>query len=130
MRAVSAPLTDTWIKSIQSGNFATWPSVTVDNVRTYLFKSDATAKGHMNQIRQNIRSTQTAVEQPAPETDMIKEDKCHYIYAEILETNQIYSDLTGRFPTTSLSGNKYILILYDYDSNSVLSATTKNRGDK
>jgi hypothetical protein len=125
-----SPVTDTWIKSIHNGHFATWPSVTVDNVRKYLFKYDATAKGHMNQIRQNIRSTQPVVEQPAPETDMIQEDKCHYIYASILETNQIYSDLTGRFPTTSLSGNKYTLILYDYDSNSVLSAPMKNRGDK
>jgi hypothetical protein len=70
------------------------------------------------------------VEITAPETDMIQEDKCHYIYATTLETNQIYSDLTGRFPATSLSGNKYILILYDYDSNSVLSAPMKNRGDK
>jgi hypothetical protein len=56
---------------------------------------------------------------------MIQEDKCHYMYAARLETTQIYSDLTGRFPTTSLSGNKYILILYDYDSNSVLSAPMK-----
>jgi hypothetical protein len=47
-----------------------------------------------------------------------------------METYQIYTELTGRFPTTSLSGNKYILILYDYDSNSVLSAPMKNRGDK
>jgi hypothetical protein len=124
------PVTDTWIKSIQNGHFATLPSVTVANVRKYLFKSDATAKGHINQIRQNIRSTQPVVEITAPETDMIKEDNCHYIYATTLETNQIYSDLTGRFPTTSLSGNKYILILYDYLSNSVLSAPMKNRGDK
>jgi hypothetical protein len=70
------------------------------------------------------------VEKTAPEPDMIQEDKCHYIYSATLETNQIYSDITGRFPTTSLSGNKYILILYDYDSNSVLSAPMKNRGDK
>jgi hypothetical protein len=61
----------------------------VDNVRKYLFKSDATAKGHMNQIRQNIRSTKPVVEKLVPETDMIQEDKCHYIYAAILETNQI-----------------------------------------
>jgi hypothetical protein len=61
---------------------------------------------------------------------MIQEDKFHYVYAVILETNYIYSDLRGRFPTTSLSGNKYILILFDYDSNSVLSAPMKNRGDK
>jgi hypothetical protein len=81
-------------------------------------------------MRQNIRSTQPVVENTAPEPDMIQEDKCHYIYPATLETNQIYLDLTGRFPTTSLSGNKYILILYDYDSNSVLSAPMKNRGDK
>jgi hypothetical protein len=102
----------------------------VENVRKYLFKSDATAKGHMNQILQNIRSTQPVVDITAPETDMIQEDKCHYIYATTLETNQIYSDLTGTFPTTSLSGNKYILIRYDYDSNIVISAPMTNRGGK
>jgi hypothetical protein len=47
-----------------------------------------------------------------------------------METSQIYTYLTGRFPTTSLSGKNYILILYDYDSNIVLSAHMKNRGDK
>jgi hypothetical protein len=102
----------------------------VENVRKYFFKSDATEKGHINQIRQNICYTQPVVEIKAPETDTIQEDKCHYIYATTIETNQIYSDLTGRFPTTLLSGNKYILILYDYDSNRVLYAPMKNRGDK
>jgi hypothetical protein len=45
-----SPVTDTWLKAIQNGHFSTWPSVTVENVRKYLSKSDATAKGHMNQI--------------------------------------------------------------------------------
>jgi hypothetical protein len=125
-----SPVTDTLIKSIQNGHFVTWPSVTVENFRKYLFKSDATAKGHMNKIRQNTRCSQPVVEITAPETDMIQEDKCHYIYSTTLETNQVYSDLTGRFPTTSLSGNKYTLILCDYDSNIILSAPMKNRGDK
>jgi hypothetical protein len=125
-----SPVTDTWLKAIQNGHFATWPSVTVENVREYLSKSDATSKGHMNQIRQNIRSTQPAVDHPAQEPDMVQEDKCNYIYAPVMETNQIYTDFTGRFPTTSLSGNKYILIFYDYDSIIFLSAPMKNRGDK
>jgi hypothetical protein len=102
----------------------------VENVRKYLPESDATSKGRMNQIRQNIRSTQPAVEQPAPETDMVQEEKCNFIYSALMDTNQIYTDLTGRFPTISLSGNKYILILYHYDSNRVLSDPIKNRGDK
>jgi hypothetical protein len=84
----------------------------------------------MNQIRQKIRSTQPVMEKMAPEPDMIQEDKCHYIYAATLETNQIYWDLIGRYPTMSLSGNKHILVLYDCDSNSFLSAPMKNRGDK
>jgi hypothetical protein len=49
------------------------------------------------------------------------------MYATVMDTNRIYTDLTGRFPTTSLSGNKYILIVYDYDSNSVLSAPMKKK---
>jgi hypothetical protein len=95
-----SPVTDTWLKSIQNGHFATWPSVTVENVRKYLGKSDATEKGHFNQIRQNIRSTQQVEVITAPETDMVQEDKCNYLYVTTLETNQIYSDLTGRFPKT------------------------------
>jgi hypothetical protein len=42
------PVQNTWLKSIQNGHFATWPSLTVDNVRKYLPKSDAMVKGHMN----------------------------------------------------------------------------------
>jgi hypothetical protein len=125
-----SPVQDTWLKAIQNGHFATWPPVTVENVRKYLPKSEATAKGHKNQIRQNIRSTQPAVADPTPESDMVQEYKCKFIYAAIMDTNQIYTYLTGRFPTTYLSGNKCILILYDYDSNSVLSDPIKNRGDK
>jgi hypothetical protein len=63
------------LKAMQNGHFATWPYVTVDNVRKYLPKSDATAKCHMNQIRQNIRPTQPAVVEPTPESDMVQEDK-------------------------------------------------------
>jgi hypothetical protein len=72
-----SPVTDTWLKSIQNGHFATWPLVTVENVRKYLCKSYGTAKGHLNQIRQNIRSTQQVVEITTPETEMVQEDKCH-----------------------------------------------------
>jgi hypothetical protein len=60
-----SPVQDNWLKSIQNGHFATWPPLTVENVRKYLPKSDAMVKGHMNQIRQHIRSTQPAVAEPA-----------------------------------------------------------------
>jgi hypothetical protein len=86
------PVTDTWLKDIQNGHFVTWPSITVENVRKYLSKSDATSKGHMNQIRKNIRSTKPALDHPTQEPDMVQEDKCNYIYAAVMEKNQIYTD--------------------------------------
>jgi hypothetical protein len=125
-----SPVQDTWLKSIQNGQFSTWPSLTVDNVRKYLPKSDEMVKGHVNHIRQHISSTQPPVTEPTPESEMVEEDKCNFIFAAIMDTSQIYTDLTGRLPTTYLSGNKYILILYDYDSNIVLSVPMKKRGDK
>jgi hypothetical protein len=67
-----SPVQDTWLKAIQNGHFATNTSVTVENVCKYLPKSDATAKGHMNQIRQSIRSTQPAVVEPTPESYMVQ----------------------------------------------------------
>jgi hypothetical protein len=124
------PVQDTWLKSIQNGHFATWTYLTLDNVRKNLPRSDVMAKDHMNQIRQHIRSTQTAVAEPDTEPEMVQEENCSFIYAAIMETIQIYTYLTGIFPTTYLSGNNYIFILYDYDSNIVLSAPIKNRGDK
>ena len=34
-------------------------------------------------------------------------------------TGKIYTDQTGRFPVTSRKGNKYILVTYHYDSNTI-----------
>jgi hypothetical protein len=61
---------------------------------------------------------------------MVQEDKCRYVYVTVVEAGQIYTDLTGRCPTSSLSGNIYILVLYDFDSNTVNNTPMKNRGDK
>jgi hypothetical protein len=101
---------DTWLTAIQNELFATWLYVTVDNVRKYLPTFDTMVKGHMNQIGQNIRSTQHDVADPTPESEMVQEDKCNFMYAAIMETNQTYTDLTGRFTTGSISVTKYILI--------------------
>jgi hypothetical protein len=78
------PVQDTWLKSIQNVQFATWPSVTVDNVRKYLPKSDTMVKCHMNHIHQHIRSTQPAVEEPTPESELAQENMCNFMYAAIM----------------------------------------------
>ena len=35
-------------------------------------------------------------------------------------TGTVYTDLTGKFPVTSISGHKYVMVLYRYDSNGII----------
>jgi len=89
-------------------------------------------KGHMDQTQQNQQSTCTTVTTeedgmsdqclPAP-----KDGACmHHCYAAFMEpTSLIYSDLTGWFVAPSSSGNNYILIIYDYNSNAILMEAFK-----
>jgi hypothetical protein len=99
-------------------------------VRKYLHKSDANVKGHTNQQRQNTRSTQQ--QEPSEDPNAAPEDigNTGVVYAAIVEAGQIHSELTGRFLTTFTKGNKYVLVLYDYDTNNILTEPMKNRGDK
>jgi hypothetical protein len=50
-----------------------------------------------------------------------------FVYAATIDAGQIYTDQTGRFPVVSSKCNKYIMILYDYDSNAILAQPIKDR---
>lgn len=42
-------------------------------------------------------------------------------------TDTIYTDLCSRFPFTFLNGNKYLFILYEYDTSYIFAMPMKNR---
>lgn len=118
-RTCFSPTVSTWIDAIAAGFFATWPGLTVDLVRKHLPPSEATTLGHMRQTYQNTRSTQ-------PKTESCS----NLVYAATFQpTGHIYSDQTGRFPHTSSRGNKYIMIVYDYDSNAILAEPMKSKAE-
>jgi hypothetical protein len=47
----------TWITAIKNGNFTSWPGLTEHAVEKHLSKSTSTTKVHLNQQRQNARTT-------------------------------------------------------------------------
>jgi hypothetical protein len=55
--ACFSPVKSTWIKAIKNGIFSSWPGLNEHNVEKHLSKSTSTAKGHLNQQRQNDRTT-------------------------------------------------------------------------
>jgi hypothetical protein len=127
------------LKAIDAGHFATWPGLTINIFSKHLAKAVATSKGYMHQERQHLRLTQTS-SLPLPhlkeattalgETPAIggthgnatPHELTHCVYMKPTAiTGQIHSDQTGRFPITSSGGSKYIMVVYDYDFNAILT---------
>ena len=75
-----------------------------------------------------MRSTKTQEEEEELEpTQEPNNDTTYQLFASIENTGKIYTDQTGRFPVTESKGNKYILLMYDYDLNAILTEPIKNR---
>jgi hypothetical protein len=109
--ACYSPVKSTWITAIKNVNFSSWPGLTEHAVEKHLSKSTSTTKVHLNQQRQNARTTKikdTKVIATSPDLD--HEIKTQFVYAATIDAGQIYTDQTGRFPVVSRKGNKYIMI--------------------
>jgi hypothetical protein len=108
--------------------FPYWPGLAEHAVEIHLSKFTSTTKGHLNQQRQYARTTKIKDSQVlVPDPDIYHEIKTQFVYAATIHAGQIYTYQTGRFPMVSSKGNKYIIILYDYDSNAILAQPIKDR---
>jgi hypothetical protein len=126
-KALFSPTKSAMLQAIKEGHMITWPGLTEDAINKHLKLTPATAMGHMNQSRQNIRSTSKApiTEQPTPDTDL--GTKNNLVYAVVVDQGQLYTDLTGKFPVRSSKGNSYVMICYVYDCNYVTVIPVKSR---
>jgi hypothetical protein len=107
------------VHAVKKGYLATWPGLTVEDINKHFKLTTATAMGHMNQKRQNIRSTKEKLLEAENEviTPLVSGEKTHLVFAVVLDKGQIYTDLTGSFPTRSSKGNNGLMICYSYDAN-------------
>jgi hypothetical protein len=105
--ACFSPVKSTWITAIKNGIFSSWPGLNEHSVEKYLSKSISTAKGHLNQQRQNARTTKIKEAQLLDlDADLDHGIKTQYVYAATIDAGQIYTEHTGRFPVVSSKGNK------------------------
>jgi hypothetical protein len=112
----------------KNGNITSWPGLTEHAVEKHLSKSTSTTKGHLKQHMQNERTTKIKDTQVIiTESDLDHGIKTQFIYAAKIDAVQIYTDQTGRFPVVSRKSDKYIMILYDYDSSAILAQPIKDK---
>jgi hypothetical protein len=93
---------------VKNGHLITWPGLTEQAINTHLKMTPVTAMGHINQRRQNIRSTSKASITADMENEAVTPaglvSKAHLVYAFVVDQGQIYTDLTGKFPLRSTKG--------------------------
>jgi hypothetical protein len=97
-KALFSPTKAAMLQAVKHGHLITWPGLTEGAINKHLKLTPTTAMGHMNQRRQNIRSTSKAPteKQQPPDTDL--GTKTHLVYAVVVDQGQLYTDLTGKFP--------------------------------
>ena len=131
--ALFSPTIKTLAQALSKGYVAGFPGLTVKTLRRHRPSTAFTDAGHLDQQRQNLRSTRTTV----TESD---NDKCHFpakahedrrthvVLAAVHSVEGlVYSDQTGAFPEVSVSGYKHILVVYEYDSNYIFVEPMKSK---
>jgi len=142
------------LKATRKGFLKGCPNISETLILKYLNPSPATAKGHMKRPHQGIRSTtpkskvvpqqnMTQVIQQIPHIpnnirhqNVIPDDSdatianvfCFGAFAD-KRTGVMYNDMTGNFPFVSLDGNVCYLIIYHYESNSILATPITGLSD-
>ena len=130
--------------ALQRGHVCNLPGLTAKMLRQHPPQSVATVKGHLDQVRKNLRSTKptsipistsdptitaAAHANTFPAHAAVKTHDCYATVLQLLAepTGKVCADQTGKFPCTSASGNNYVMILFDYDLNACLMEALRNR---
>lgn len=132
-----SPSLSTLQRALDLGYITGFPGLTATNLKRHPPQSIAMHKGHMDQTRKNYRSTRPPSD-AQPDIDSILYpqplplgERTNFCYAAVYPlhqlTSQASSDLTGKFPVTSIAGMAYIFVLYDFDSNCIFPVPIKNR---
>ncbi|KAL7528469.1 hypothetical protein ACHAWF_002577 [Thalassiosira exigua] len=134
--ALGSQSKSTLLRAARQGILPPWPLITPQNINNHLVETMATAKGHLQRVRKNVRSQaslQVGIKLNDDEFDVVQETKTNAVYLLVFDTFRFngtaYTDLTGQFPYTSARGNRYIFFLYSYDSNAILMECMKSRAD-
>jgi hypothetical protein len=101
-------------------------------------------KDNMQEIKLKFEALKNKRKNNEPLEDTLKRDmledafpispvpniKCNEVAYAVIHPESMsnaYFDMTGRFPHRSTRGNKYIMVGYHYDSNSILAKPMKDR---
>jgi hypothetical protein len=101
------------------------------NIQKYSPETIKTTKGHLNQRRKSVWSTKAkGVPLETCNTSHLHGKKvCNMCTQMYMVRKNMFSNQTGQFPTRSLQGNKYIMVMVGINRNAILVKPMKNCKD-
>jgi hypothetical protein len=109
------------LQAVKNGYLISWPGLTEQAINKNLKPTPVTAMGHLNQCRENIRSTPKTTITSDMEDEAVTPTslgiKTHLVYSVVVGQGQLYSDLKGKFLVRSIKFNWYVIVCYSYDCN-------------
>jgi hypothetical protein len=139
--ACFSPTTATWTQTIDRGILLIHPSTHSKSRTTSTAKVHGNGNGSSQSAEKNLQST---CQRKRPSDKEVKEfgqdvnpdtdATTKQAFAGMIDMHandtlygQLYSDLTGRFPSKSQDRNLYVLVLYTYDDNAIIVEPLKNQ---
>jgi hypothetical protein len=120
-KAMFSPTKSALLQAVKNGHLIAWPGLIEQAINKHLKLTPATAMGHLNQRRQNIRSTSKTSITSDMEDEAVTPaglgTKTHLVYAVVVDQaqGQLYTDLTGDFLVRYSKVNWYVMVCYSYD---------------
>ena len=115
------PADSTLLRATEAGYLKSIPKFTPEKIRRYKPNSIESAKGHLDRVRQGIRSTKQSNHTDIENDETIMESdsipKANQIFVQIACSSTLHGDSTGDYPITSRKGNTKILIGYSEKGN-------------
>ena len=131
--AFGSPAVSSFHRAVRQGYLRTFPRITARMIRLNPPNSMATAKGHLDRVRQGMTSTQPtppglpppslpfasdfssesldSQDGPDPQHSVDLDSDAEHMFTKLIRVDEAnHSDLTGRFPITSRRGFAYILV--------------------
>jgi hypothetical protein len=129
----------TLCNAVDNDWLTSFPGLTSSAIRKHLPKSiSTTTMGHMHMIRKGVRSTKPTVNEIMNEESNLEpildpprhiNNREHYVGVTTIAFEElkgiIATDLPGQFPTTLGQGNQYVMVMYDFDTNTINAVAIK-----
>ena len=123
--ATGFPVKSTCLASIKAGNYSSSSGLTYVNANKYCPVSIENLQGHLAQSRQVTHSIK-----PKPDPVPIPpKTKSKELYITTKPISKFYTDDMGRFLVRSQSGNHFVVLSYNVDTNVILVESFKSRHD-